>query len=106
MDLSEGSAVQQATFTIESSQGILTARADDGTVLTCQPFRGADAPECIECIARFDVDEFRRRYPTANLEDATVDVLDLGYWTKDGRHELPCEDFRDIVAPGGWVIVA
>lgn len=44
---------------------------------------------------RIDVDELITAYPYETIANQTYDVLDVGYWTADGRYEAPEEDFRE-----------
>lgn len=44
---------------------------------------------------RIDVAELATAYPDEDIEGKTFDGLDVGYWTADGRHVAPEEDFRE-----------
>lgn len=44
---------------------------------------------------RIDVKELATAYPDEAIDNQTYDVLDVGYWTADGRYEAPEEDFRE-----------
>lgn len=83
------------------SHGLIQAHPD-GTV--AEYTKGGDSlePEDVgySNIARFDVEEWQRRYPGQKIEDATLDVLDIGYWTKDGQYEAPEDDWRGLMAGG------
>lgn len=55
------------------------------------------APDCRmdDIPVRIDVAELAKAYPDEEIAGQTFDILDLGYWTADGRHEEPEEDFRE-----------
>ena len=44
---------------------------------------------------RIDVAELAKAYPDETIANQTYDILDVGYWTADGRYEAPEEDFRE-----------
>ena len=44
---------------------------------------------------RIDVAELAKAYPDETIANQTYDILDVGYWTADGRYEVPEEDFRE-----------
>ena len=45
-------------------------------------------------IDRFDLEEWKRTYPGETMPDC-IDILDLGYWMKDGSYEEPCKAWRE-----------
>ena len=50
---------------------------------------------------RFDLPEYKRHYGELDTE---YDILDLGFWKKDGSYEPPEKDFRDRVARIGTIL--
>ena len=46
-------------------------------------------------IAKFDVSEYFQTYSNEKYEDVgTIDILDIGYWLKNGEYEAPDAEFR------------
>ncbi|XUX01228.1 MAG: hypothetical protein TUN42_04360 [Dehalogenimonas sp.] len=85
---------------VYSSHGTL-AVMDDGSVY--RPDYAYDDNE-LKDIVKFDIEEYLRAYPDEPLETIdSVDILDLGYWTKDGRYEPPDAYFRKEVADNASV---
>ena len=73
------------TFTVTGSYGDLRVDAKTGDVLTyfCEDWAylpGDDEAPGYRDIVRFDVDEWRRFYPSEKLDDQWVDILDIGFW--------------------------
>ena len=50
---------------------------------------------------RFDLPEYKKHYGELDTE---YDILDLGFWKKDGSYEPPEKDFRDRVARIGTIL--
>jgi hypothetical protein len=50
---------------------------------------------------RFDLPEYKKHYGELDTE---YDILDLGFWKKDGSYETPEKDFRDRVARIGIIL--
>jgi hypothetical protein len=78
-------------------------RAETGDVL-----RITDEPKDAESegyhhIARFDLEEWKRFYKQETCRGA--DILDVGYWTKDGIYEPPALEHRDQIARGALGII-
>lgn len=69
--------------------------ARTGAVLGVDP-SGIHRESRIEDIpVRIDIAELANAYPDEEIDGQTYDVLDVGYWTADGRYEAPEEDFRE-----------
>lgn len=98
-----------ATFTINSSNGILTADCKTGQVLTCSLFENGDPH--IQLIDEFNIDEWTKYYEREQMPQS-IDILDLGYWYFKGEinkkvqkilgnrgtlYENPCFDWRETV---------
>lgn len=84
-------------FNVQSSHGVLTALVDDGTVVSVDLYEPVDADgRMLKQIAKFDVGEWRKFYDyLEQIEPNTsIDILDLGYWLKDGSYEPPLDDWR------------
>lgn len=64
-----------------------------GEVVSCSLETGKRAYKGGHLPVRVDVDEWRRRYPGEDIA-AGHDILDFGYWMKNGEYEPPCEDWR------------
>jgi len=103
-----GTPPPDAVFTITSSWGELTARTDDGMVLSVTLKDPPPAPPeedtlPLSQIAKFDLGEWRRYYPNRVIEDGDrVDILDLGFWDKDNDYIPPDEGYREIRREMGW----
>ena len=50
---------------------------------------------------RFDLPEYKKHYGELDTE---YDILDLGFWQKDGSYEAPEKDFRERVARIGRIL--
>ena len=79
------------TFLVLSSGGSLKVDAQNGVVIECSTHRNEDNE--LKQIARFDLKEYKEHYKVAEIP-GNVDILDLGYWNKDGRYERPVDDWR------------
>ena len=81
------------TTRIESSYGLLTIETPTGRIVTADLNEGENYLSFIE---RFDVAEFNdwffRRYGF-QPDLSELDVLELGYWRKDGAY-VPPSDWR------------
>ena len=77
-------------FTVSSSNGELIVDAETGKVIECDMSTDGEG---IDKIAKFDVVEWKNTYAQGNL--VSCDILDLGYWKKDGKYEPPTEDWRE-----------
>lgn len=109
-------------FTVNGSYGELTVCADTGLVLD-RPYRswehggflgsgwGVYHDECPDSwedaraafgnamsayddIAKFDVEEWTRAWAGEALDGASVDILDIGFWTHGGEYIEPEHDWR------------
>jgi hypothetical protein len=78
--------------TAQGSNGSFTFDPKTGEVIQHEPDPSSDEP--YTNIVRVDVAEWRLAYPGEALEDV-IDILDLGYWMKDGTYEPPAEDWRE-----------
>jgi hypothetical protein len=88
-------------FTAASSHGTYTASAITGELISNGSY---DDNKCT--ILRFNVDEWRNKYPGQRLENAALDILDLGYWYRDNSTGLeeytePAHDWRAEMKRGG-----
>jgi hypothetical protein len=88
------------TATVHSSHGDITIDAQTGVVIS-----HGNNTEYAD-IARFDLEEYRAQYPDEK-EVRGYDILDLGYFLKDGTYEEPdhhwrrdCAIERQMVADG------
>ena len=88
-------------FMVRGSHGELDVFASSGEVITYRsetdtcggPCEGSYAE-----IARLDVDEWRAAYPGEDVTSGTHDILDFGYWSRDGVYEPPAYDWREDFA--------
>jgi len=82
------------TITAFSSHGTIDFDSETGLVIS------QTLDECNDCcpnnIGTFDVKEYARTY--GHKPDTDIDILDLGYWLKDGTYEEPAYDWRDGTA--------
>jgi hypothetical protein len=80
---------QHETFQVLSSWGQITASRVSGEIisfnLTCEDDGESRG---LEDISRFDIDEWKRTYPTEEVA-SHIDKLDLGYWMNDGSYCSP-----------------
>ena len=78
---------------LNSSCGFVVFDCDSGVVTNCELDPDGYSPD--QCPAVVDVDEWRARYPGewGALEN-NHDILDFGYWKRDGSYEPPCESWR------------
>ena len=75
-----------------SSHGVIVANPESGEVE--KVVSRCNCGECgLDDILKFDVEEYRKHH-NAELPD-TVDILDIGYWEKNGEYEEPCHDWRE-----------
>ncbi len=70
---------------IASSHGTLVIDAA-GAIL-----ERSDGSDELDDIDRFDVEGYKRRFNLPSLP-GSIDILFIGYWTKDGRYEPICEE--------------
>jgi len=92
-----------ALFTIESSNGVLTVDANNGLVDVAKSIYFDEADDKFRSITVFDIKEFEAYYGYGIIEGDNIDILDLGYWYKDG-YEEPAMDWREelkILRNGG-----
>lgn len=82
------------TITIYSSHGEATFDAITGELkqddLSCADF----PPECHPF--KLDIAEWVKAWPGEKFENGG-DILDWGYWLKDGTYVVPEEDYREEV---------
>lgn len=79
---------------IYSSHGELTIN-EQGEVIECDCDNCDD--NCIDNIAKVDVEEWKKYHNVTELPTDGIDILDLGYWTKDGRYDEPAHDWRQLI---------
>jgi hypothetical protein len=92
------------TGVVHSSGGDITIDLVNGKVLSFE-LDGEDPEyrEVFENIRNFDLKEYVEHYPD-EAGETQFDILDLGYWLKDGYYEPPEPDFRENVASGGELL--
>jgi len=86
------------TAEVESSGGTFTIHSRTGEVLRWSPEVEDDADYTgYRNIVRFNLDEWREHYhwPEGTLPNG-YDVLDLGFWLRDGTYEPPDDDWRHV----------
>ena len=83
-------------ITVVSTHGIITADKD-GKVIEVLSYIGSRSPATWELLAidRLDVVEWQYSYPFDDITDGELDILDIGYWNKDGSYERPCYSWRE-----------
>jgi hypothetical protein len=89
-------------ITIESSWGMVTTD-DEGNVVELDVLEVDDKGE--RCylldIAKFDIAEWDRfyenRFNEPSPKPSEFDVLDLGYWLKDGSYNEPDHKWRNEI---------
>ena len=88
---------------VHSSAGELTINADTGEVTNVDVYPGEQDTDYLTSIKRFDLKERRKTYPDW-ADDDHFDILDLGYWSKQGHYAKPEHNWRlerDTMAAGG-----
>lgn len=95
-----GEPPPERVFYVGSSHGNFTVKVDDGSVTQADFFNPNDEDaKALKDIVRFDVGEWRRAYPDEKIEPGdSIDILDLGSWSKDGSYEPPMADWRSDFA--------
>lgn len=86
---------------VRSSHGMLIVDGATGDVKDY--WLDGTAPKEYYYIVRVDVEEFNRTYAAVGhifREMGDVDILDVGYWLKDGTYEPPAEVHREHVMEG------
>lgn len=82
------------TFEVRSSHGLLEVTID-GKVVKCELYDPQDAEgQSLTDIDKFNVEEFEIYWNDKIEAGQSIDILDLGYWTKDGQYESPDLDWR------------
>jgi hypothetical protein len=74
--------------TINSSNGTLKLDVGGNVIPSLSDYKNDD----LVGITKFDFTEYRKWYPNEELD--TIDILDIGYWTKNGQYEPPCYAWR------------
>ncbi len=77
---------------VGSSGGSLRVNVQDGLVIQCTTIQDEDNE--LKQIVRFDIEEYKTYYKVDDIP-GHLDILDLGYWNKDGSYEPPVEDWRN-----------
>ena len=81
-------------FNVVSSHGEFSANMD-GTVKEWVPTDDdQEGGALLGNIVKFDIDEWERHYGKPMRRLYSIDILDLGYWMKDGSYEGPEHDWR------------
>jgi hypothetical protein len=80
------------TFLVFSSGGSLKVDGQTGLVIECTTERNEDNE--LKQIVKFNLDEYKEHYRVVEIP-GDLDILDLGYWNKDGGYEKPVEDWRN-----------
>lgn len=94
--------VPKTPATAHSSHGEITFDPRTGRVLADELEYGDGDDDFNELNkpVRFDVEEWKKRYPGKSLVGIYMDILDIGYWMPDGRYEPPADDWRMMFRPG------
>jgi len=79
-------------ITAHSSHGSITFGSETGLTLESNLCGCDDCPQ----VERFNIEEYCTHYGKGVPQD--VDILDLGYWGKDGEYVEPAHDWRKDVA--------
>jgi len=87
---------EPGVFQVFSSHGQLSAYVEDGTVKIAELNDEADEDgQTMLDIARFNVEEWKKVYYPEKIKNGQcIDILDIGFWSKDGLYEPPDEDWR------------
>lgn len=72
-----------------STYGTVVFSTSGGAVTGCHLVHGFGRKP-----VKIDVAEWRRRYPGEPME-GDHDILDFGYWVRNGTYEAPCEEWRE-----------
>ena len=82
-------------ITARSSHGSIVYGSETGLVIDGE----SKLCGCTDCpqIDRFDLIEYKKFYGVTEMPDE-LDILDIGYWAKDGIYEEPCHGWREEVA--------
>lgn len=90
---------QPRTITVWGNYGELDIHRETGEVLSYQP--ADDTTPDYADIVRFDVAEYQAWLASTTVTTATwdqiesIDVVDIGFWSKDGSYEPPVAEHRD-----------
>ena len=76
-----------------SSCGSALFDVETGEVVSCNLETGTGGYKKAHLPVRVDVAEWKARYPGEDVA-AGHDILDFGYWMKNGKYEPPCEGWR------------
>jgi hypothetical protein len=79
---------------INSSHGHIQIDLDSGEIINVEADVDAFA-EWVENIECFDIGEYREFYRDYEGKDTSFDILDLGFFRKDGRYIPPSKGFRN-----------
>jgi hypothetical protein len=77
-----------STLSVYGSHGELVVASMSGRVLEYHPIGDGE----YSAITFFNVAEWRQAYPGAMPDH--IDILDIGYWTKEDEYAPPVEDWR------------
>jgi hypothetical protein len=80
---------------VRTSNGEITMDGNTGKVLNVVV--DPDEDDMIQNIDKFDINEYKK-YHKVKVLPSSIDILDLGYWMKDGTYEEPAQDWREMIA--------
>jgi len=86
--------MNERTFTVFSSNGYLEVDRKTGKILSRNI---VSDDENFPKIYIIDIKEFEQYYECEIMSGVSIDILDLGYWLKDGTYEPPTQDWRDEI---------
>lgn len=82
-------------FLISSSHGTLRVKIENGTVISTNLYLPGDPEgETLKDIESFDVEEWKETYNKDIAPESVIDILDFGYYLKNGTHEPPAYEWR------------
>lgn len=82
------------TLDINSSHGEFTVD-QDGNVVQRRRYHEDDPDgQFIDDVAKFDLDEWRRYWREDPVKAGGMDILDVGWWGKDGSYSGPEMEWR------------
>lgn len=90
-------AVNKSNINIRTSNGTIEMDPKTGAATKIIVDDGGD--KYIAKIEKFDIEEYKKFYNVTELPNS-IDILDLGYWMKDGTYEEPAFDWREEMAAG------
>jgi len=95
-------AIPEIVISITSSHGEFKVDSRTGRVLERERYDLQDQDgEFIDNLDRFDLREWVEHYKVHGDAKQDMDILDVGYWMKDGYYEEPAHDWREEHGPQG-----